>query len=412
MNFSGKYLEQPLAQLLAGNALAQLMIFGSIPVITRLYPTEAVGQWSIALTVINVISAFSQLRTDIALFQASTDTERNALYRLGITAHIVLSCVTFTVITLLGWVHWASIEAGIVTLFILLAHGILQMSISRMAAQHQFRQQNLYRLAIAFLAYPGAVIGYYIGGSHWLLGALLMGNMVPLGYLISTQQMSQIWPKNIFTTLKAHKNTGFYLTVGNLLASISDQGMVLLIARFYSSSEAAACFLAMRVCSAPLSLIQGALTPYNYRHFQDLYDTAQFSKNTIIAHWKKWLPIALLIFIPLIPLGMQIFSLFLGKDWNFAGQIASVIAIWSLTKFLTTPTSMGFFITGNTRFFFWSTVLTATTLPLCVYLAQNGWSLLHLMLFFALTQTILLLCSNIFMLYLIDQKFHAQRHHN
>lgn len=407
------FLNSTLLRLLTGNALAQIIIFACIPVLTRFYPPDVVGAWGVALSFINIVAAFSQLRADIALFQATTEAARNHLYVVGIGAHWLLSGVALAVAAAFHLLTFTQDKYFYFTAIILLLHGTLQMSLSRMAALGRFDQQNHYRLAIAIVAYPGAIALYFAKVPDGLFFTLLLGNALPLACFWAKnpalrQEFHQFRWTQAQRTLAAHQSTGFYLTAGNLLASVGDQGMVLLIAHFYSPVEAAACFLAMRICGAPLSLVQGALSPYNYRIFQDLAQRNAFHSGIIVQHWKKWSIVGLIIFIPIIVAGPKLFFLFLGKDWNFAGQIASVIAIWAFSKFLSTPTSMGFFVTGNTRFFFFSTLMTAISLPLCYGLALVGWPLLRVLMAFTLLQSIAIWGCNIWMLRIIDQNFHAK----
>jgi O-antigen/teichoic acid export membrane protein len=332
---------------------------------------------------------------------------------VGIGAHVLLSGVACAVAGALHLLAFTHNKYFFYTAIILLLHGALQMTLSRMAALGQFDQQHQYRLAVAVVAYPGAIALYFAGVPDGLFITLLLGNILPLAwFLVKNQEIVQSFRQYRWeqaqNTLKEYQSTGFYLTAGNLLASLADQGMVLLIAHFYSPVEAAACFLAMRICGAPLSLVQGAISPYNYRIFQDLAHRDAFHSGIITRHWKKWSIIGLCLFVPIMIAGPEVFFLFLGKDWNFAGQIARVIAILAFSKFLSTPTSMGFFVTGNTRFFFFSTLITAISLPICYGLVRLGWPLLHVLMTFALLQSIAIWGCNIWMLRIIDQNFHAK----
>jgi O-antigen/teichoic acid export membrane protein len=406
-------MSKVLPRLLLGNILAQAMTFGCIPIITRLYSPAAISDWSIALVVTNMVLSFSQLRTDIALYQAKTPEERSGLFQLGLVSHLTISVLVIPILVVLHWIHLRSSFDVFLLYFIISSQGILQLTMSWLAASHAFSEQNKTRLLAAVLTYPGAVILCYLGGDYWLMPALLLGSLVPLLVLFNRVSLPIFplkWAPNEWKSLlKSHKSTGFYLTAGNLLASLSEQAMVLVIARYYSAYESAACFLALRVCSAPLSLVQAALTPYNLRHFNDLFNQQLFDIQIIIKHWFKWAIPAVLFFVPLFLFGPQIFSFVLGKDWNFAGQIASIIALWAAIKFLSNPTMMGFFVIGKVHLYFVTTLLMASTMIICLYLSIIGGSLLTMLRFFAIAQIIVLVGCNALMLFNIDQKFNAQR---
>lgn len=400
-------IKHPLTRLLAGNVLAQAIIFGATPLLSRFYTPETIGLWSVTMVMINVLWSFSQLRTDVALFQAGDDTERAGLFQMGVLAHSF-----FTVLALVaGWQldiiqvpHWSM---WFVVFAVIAAFGVQQMALSWLASKHLFSQQNTLRLAGAIIAYPGGLLLYWLGGEYMLFIALFLGSVLPALLLMKASKVFRWGGGNGWSyyveLIKKHQKTSTLLPLGNLLLSVADQGLVLLIARQYSAPEAAACFLAMRISGAPLSMVQTVVGQYNYRHFQDLYDQGLFTPAVIFRQWLRWSIPTILFFLPIILAGPKLFMLILGKDWRFAGELAVILGPLAAVKLLVAPTSMGFFVMGKQALFFIFSVLLFLAVPGSYWLSCYEGTIHFIISVVVVYQLFVYLLYNVTMIYFIRQ---------
>lgn len=385
--------------------LAQLCLYGAMPLLVRIYPSEAVADWSLVLTWINLIWSFSQLKTDVALVQVADEDTRRQLYGLGFWSNVMITCILALLIYFSGG-RSAQISAGWLAP-VLLAHGLHQMNQGWFLSTHAFRVLGWLRLMQAVLAYLPALAGMYIWGPSGMLWTLLWSNVAVGGFALILPggpgvPLAPGWKasKDLF---KKFKSVFTYLAAGNMLLSIAEQAMVLIIARFYDPVLAAAYFMAARICNLPLSLMQSALSQYNLRWFQDMRNKGVFVPLVLFKFWIRLFLPGSLFFLPIILWGPQIFSWILGQNWDFAGKLARVFAILAWIRFVNNPTSMGYFVMGHSERFFYFTLLFLLGAGISTGMAASGFSLMAVVRFSVLFQVLLLIAYNLGMLRLMRQ---------
>ncbi len=395
----------PQRWMVLGGLLAQLTLFACIPFLLRTYSASSVAAWSLLLTWVNLLWSFSQLKTDQALVQATDLLERKQLYAIGLWSNLVVGGSVLTFAFLAGWIANSSLFGWM--LGGLMLHGWHQMNLSWLLSGHQFRPLSWLRMVQAMMAYPAALVFHQYLGAEGLLICFCASNAfcILMAYcwrlapgmlvFIRLLGLKQLFIKN--------RNTFTYLAGGNMLLSISEQAMVLLIAYFFDPVSGAAYFMAARICNLPLSLIQSGLSQYNLRWFQDLYNQGQLKPQVPIRFWLKWLPYSAVYFLPILFAGPTLFAWFLGENWRFSGQIALLLGFSAWLRLLTNPTSMGFFVMGRPLVFFYFTVLLAGSTLFCGVLAWQQYSFLVVIGNFVAAQIIILLFYNILMLRMMQK---------
>jgi O-antigen/teichoic acid export membrane protein len=385
-------------RLLIGNGLAQALIFVGIAGISRWYGAAAISVWSAALAFINLVWSFSQLKTDAALLQARDTAEKRLLLGFGLLSHALFSGVSLVVARSFGLFP----ETHLLLLYSVLAsHGIHQMYAACCLSAHAYREVNRMRITNVLLAYPGSLLLLHLSGDEGLLWALLASNLLPTLWLYATGKVPLPGggqPGTWQSLIRKHLKTMSYLSAGNFLLSLTDQGLILLISRWYGATETAAFFLATRVCNLPLAFVQSAMSQHNMRHFQDLHDAGVFTAQAVTGYWKKWLILGLLYLAPIVLAGPFLFELAFGAEWQVAGQLARIVAVMALFRFLNSPTSMGFFVIGRQRVFFLFTLLATAIFAGTAALAYIRYPLFELVALNSFLQILCILWYNAVML--------------
>jgi len=403
--FLTQFLHDPRHRLLLGNGLAQAMLFGGMAGISRLYAAEPIGTWSACIAFISLVWSFSQLKTDVALIQARDGAEKRQLLDFGLMSHLLFSGIAMAL------AHQFGLFSGghNLLLFIVLAsHGIQHMFTAWCLSASAYTQVNWMRLTNVLLAYPGSLLLFYFDGERGLLWALLAGNLIPALVLLLTGKIPLPGGSNPDqygrVVLKKHLHTMSYLSLGNFLMSLTEQGMVLLISIYYDAGQTAAFFLASRVCNQPLSFVQMAMGQYNLRHFQDLLNEGRFSSQVVWKYWKTWLPAGLAFSLPILLFGPFLFSFVFGEAWAVSGDIARILAVLALLRLLNSPTSMGFFVIGKQRIFFLFTLLFSINFGLSILFAWLQYPLLQMIGINSVCQVLLIVWYNRVMLQQIDRR--------
>lgn len=390
---------EPRRNLLIGNGLAQALLFAGIAGISRVYTVEIVGTWSASIAFINLIWSFSQLKTDVALLQTQDGLEKKQLLDLGFVSHLLFS--TFALIIGRGFGLFAGAD-NLLLFSVIASHSIQQMYSAWCLSRHAYTQVNWMRIAYVVIAYPGSLLLFLLCGQSGLLWALLIGNILPTLALLILGKVP--WPGGSGLRFRwralvgKHLQTMSFLSLGNFLLSLSEQGMVLLISIYYDAGQTAAFFLASRVCNQPLSFVQSAMSQYNLRHFQDLYLEGNFKSAVLWRYWRKWAPAGFLYFLPILVLGPSLFSLIFGENWAVAGQFARILGLLAFVRFLNSPTSMGLFIIGKQRIFFLFTIIVTLIFGCTVMFAQFRYPLFEVVLVSSFLQILCILGYNRVML--------------
>lgn len=391
--------------MLVGAVLAQGSLFVSIPFILRWFSSSQVADWSILLSWVNLLWAFCQLKTDQALVQTTAPAYRMQLFYLGLCSNIILGGTILILAFQLGWI--LRFSAVIWMFFALILHGWHQMNLSWLLSSHQFRALTALRLLQALLAYPAALLLQPLLGPDTLL-ICFCGSNFCCGLWARVWGWSPgythfNWIVRAGELYRQHRNTFTYLALGNMVISVTDQALVIMVGQFFSPIVAAAYFMAARICSLPISMVNTALSQYNLRWFQDLKEQGQFKPIIPFRFWLKWLPISALYYVPILLFGKDLFGWLLGPDWMYAGSLASIVAVAAWFRFLSNPTSMGYFVMGRTEVFFCFSLLMSAPMWLCLLLGQQHWPLDAILQITAAVQIIILILYNILMLKMMQR---------
>ena|GEM_PF-1902686 len=340
------YFEHPKWRLLASQILAQATLFLSLPLISRYFPALQIGQWSVFQSFALFLWSFSQLKTDISLVQADTEAERRGLVLMGLTLHLLIS---FVGVIILGMTDFGE-RLRFTDLWWLLVYlagfGLNQMVQNYLLSKQLYGQLMSVRTLTPLLSFPGSIILHLLHVPNGLMIGLLAGVWIPAIKPFYQNRIIHLWRDNSIQHLKMYWNkyrkNATLGSVNALIGSLSDQLLVLIIANYFKETVVAAYFMAFRFCTAPISIVSASIGQYNFRMYQDLYRKGQFLPKVPIDYWKKWLPISLAYYGALILFGSEIFTFVLGKDWAYAGYLASLLAAPSALIFLTSPTSSAF----------------------------------------------------------------------
>ena len=340
------YFEHPKWRLLASQVLAQAILFLSLPLISRIFPALEIGRWSVFQSFALFLWSFSQLKTDISLIQADTEEERRGLVFMGLTLHLLISSVGILV---LGMTNYGA-RLGFTDLWLLLVYlagfGLNQMAQNYLLSKQLYSELTAIRVLTPLLSFPGSLLLMLLQVPNGLMIGLLAGAWIPAIRPFYQNKIVQCWRQdtihNIKTYWNKHQKNATLGSINALVGSLSDQLLVLIIANYFKENIVAAYFMASRLCTAPISIVAASIGQYNFRLYQELHRKGQFLPKIPIAYWKKWLPVALVYYGALILFGSEIFVFVLGKDWAYAGYLASLLATPSALIFLTSPTSSAF----------------------------------------------------------------------
>lgn len=346
--------------LVGGTAFAQLITILILPILTRLYSPDDFGVLAVYLSSVSLISVVACLRFEIAIPMPEENKEAVILLALSLYSVIVVTILTILGVLLFSKQIEQSTQGKLLGYVWLIPLGVflsgIYASLQYWATRHK-----------AFSLIAKTRLSQAIGSSSTQLGfgyagltplGLLIGQLVSLGagiiglnrYFIKNNSfpLRDVSISELKSVFKRYDRFPKYSTWEAFANSGAIQIPVILIAYYAVSAEAGFLMLAMRLLSAPMSLIGGAVGQvYLAEAAEKNYEGKLqiFTHNTVKALAKIGTPpiffagLAAPFFIPII----------FGEEWQRAGDIIAWMSPWFLMQFITSPVSMSLHITNNQK---------------------------------------------------------------
>lgn len=347
-------LRSPSTPLLIAQGFSQALVLVSLPFISRMFPAEAVGMWTLLQTSAVFIWAFSTLRAEVSMVQATGTKEMGQIFGAGLTAHSIFLPILILLFAVIypSWFSGVNWMGGIIYLW---GFGWNQLAQSYLLRSGQWIKLSWFRIGMAVLGGPLLVLMAPVAGEVSLWFSLCLSVMVP-PLFFHGGNLKKWWSFSIselgWYLARFRKNVVFGV-LQNALNMGADQLLILLVGLWISPVHAAAFFIVQRFCTAPISLVAGSVGQYNFRIFEDAYRSGTFGVKYPLAHWRKWFPLGVLYYGILALIGPKLFPLILGTEGGLAGVITPWLALPSFFIFLASPTSSGFTVVQKQEYAFY-----------------------------------------------------------
>lgn len=339
--FKGKFI-QHVATLASGTAVAQLLGFVFIPILSRTYPQEAFGILASYSAMVSLVSSFATLKYDTALVLPKEDKSAYSLLKLSNIVGLLLTILSCLVLFLP--IPYFQEYKGL-QLFI--AFGtVLSINYNNSALWNiRFKQFKIttFSKIIQVIAVFGFQMLFY---KFFELKGLIIGNVLGVLisgiYLILFRKLDWSIYKSISweeMKVEALRYIDFpkYFTLSNVILSLSSNLPVLLFVRFISLVQLGIYGMAVRIIAQPVSLIS--------QSFQSVilsYMAERRNKMQPILRW--YLKMLLFLFlvavfasIMVLLIGTQIVDLFLGSEWEEAGVYIKMLIPMLIGMMIATP---------------------------------------------------------------------------
>lgn len=349
--------------LVGGTAFAQLIALLVLPILTRLYSPEDFGVLAVYTSVLALISVVACLRFEIAIPMPKDDQEAAALFVLALGSVVlitILSSIGVWVFSdqlaaategkLSGYTWLIPIGVFFAGLYAALQYWATRNKVFPLVAKTRMTQaisSSSTQLGMGFLgAAPfGLLLGQLLSvgagiiglGKYFLQGSISLVQALSMSQLKDTFKKYDRFPK--YSTLEAFANTG------------GIQIPIILIAYYAAGAEAGFLMLAMRLLSAPMGLIGGAVAQVYLSEAAEKHHQGQLKAFTYKAIWG----LAKVGFVPLLLAGVlapYIIPLIFGEGWQRVGVLIAWMVPWFFMQFITSPVSMALHITGHQKIAF------------------------------------------------------------
>ncbi|MTI51793.1 MAG: hypothetical protein FH757_09215 [Alcanivorax sp.] len=361
--YSVKYndLLKSVSVLVGGTAFSQLIAVASLPVLTRLYQPHDFSLLAVYTAALGIISVVSCLRLDVAIPLPEDDKDAASLLLLA------LLCSAFIGATLLiATIFWSSELSYVLRqpsfepYIWLLPLGIWFASSYSAVQFWTARKKRFSQVARTRIVQASSGTGTQIGAGIINVGpgGLLFGQLILNGagvFALAREIVrkdfrffSRIRLADLRRLFVEYDKFPKYSMPEALANAAAIHLPMIIIAALTLGAEAGYLFLAMRLMSAPMTLIGGAVAQVYLSHAPDKYrdgELGDFTADIVGGLLNVGLgPIAFIgICAP------AIFPIVFGEEWQRAGELVMWMVPWMALQFVASPISMSMHIRGWQR---------------------------------------------------------------
>ena len=341
--------------ILAGTALGQGISFLTLPLITRIYGPDTLGNAATVLALLGIVSLFTCLQYDNAVVVAP-DHDVPYLLLLSSICAFSWALLAYFVIYIYIW----TVECHIlVSLGIYWALPPLLLTYSHyvLLTNYRLRNNELNRVSYGRIIYYGGtsilqlLAGILFNGQALaFLVAQIIAAFVSVVYLMPWRSIVNRLAKEkvtfkvarieVIRVARIYSNFPKFQMPGSVLNAISLHLPVIFMRAAFSEAWAGWYFVAWRILAAPTVLISHAVGQIFYR------DSAERERSGL-AQGKALETIVFnlfrISFIPAVALGVTapfFVHVFLGEEWAPVGTILRILLIGMQVTFFTSPVSM------------------------------------------------------------------------
>lgn len=340
-----------LLTVMTGTAIAQIITFACLPIITRLYTPADFGLLGSFATIVGIIATTATLQFAQAVVMPAKATKAARLFNVCLLASVAVTMMSFIVPFLpMDWLTGGKSLGRARWILWLVPCSVLFQGLQQALAAWHIRRKSFRHTASSQVVRSVTLAGGQIGAGLLSAGAggLVCGNVlgdacaiVNLGLGLDradrTLFRKQFSLRRLYVTAREYYDFPFYATPQAILNATSQGIPVLLLAHFYGLAVAGAYTLGIRLIQTPLNLLQAPLRQVLFQRLSEYGNAPHlwhraFVRATLILLMLALLPAIFVFFVaPILVVA------FAGPQWLQAGQFASWLVVWAAVGFCNVP---------------------------------------------------------------------------
>ncbi len=337
--------------LMIGTAVSQVMLIAISPILSRIFSPEDFGIYGVYAGIIAIVSSVVALNYELAILLPKHDEEA-----INLVALSVIACLGMAVLSgLIVWVvpfkfiypenpkaisSWIWIlPVSVITL------GILAILEAWCTRKKLFQQSSWAKILRSFVTGGYQIFsGYKDGGSLGLIFGAVLGTIVAsVGVVVLVMQQnfktylqSLRW-KKIRSLAKRYIDFPVYSSSQNLLNAVSISAPAFFLTYFYGVKIAGFYLLGIKLIQVPADLVSRSFRQVFYQKAAEVHneqgDLYQIFKRSTI----HLLMIAIVPSLIIFFFAPMIFKIFLGQNWETAGEYSRWLVVWIYVNFANVP---------------------------------------------------------------------------
>jgi O-antigen/teichoic acid export membrane protein len=345
---TGSFLRN-LSIVMSGTALAQVIGFAMMPVISRLFTAEDFGVFGTFQSILGVISAGITLQYIQAIVLPKEKKDAINVFFASAISVALIAAILFAasaffqgyvldVINLPAiWYVYLSVLASFVA-------GMNQAFQAWCIRVKAFKHTSLSQVIRSIVSSGIFLVagGMHLGAPGLILGTIVANiaaslNLVRVFVVDLVDFRENVSRKKMVEVAREYRDFPLYATPQNLVNALSHGLPVLLLGHFYGIEVAGFYAFGVKILQAPMRLV---LCPLRQVFFQKATETYNQGGDLFRLYLKATIALASVAFVPSVVLFIwapQIFSFVFGENWIEAGVYARWLILWLFIAFPNVP---------------------------------------------------------------------------
>ncbi len=385
---------RPVATLLTGTALAQVLVYASRPLLTRLFTPDDYGVLSFYAGVVAVAASFSSGKFEDALMLPSNPQRSWSLA----AASLIMTLTTAAVMVgLLPFRHGLQslVSSPLALEIIMLAPlSVVFVGVARTCDAWLTRSERFDLVARGRISHSAVTVPSQIAGgfSRWgaygLVGGLILGQAAQAAYYgaraVSVSKAAGLKRTNfrsVVEVARRYRRFALFGAPGTAMNTASVQLPALLLLFFFDASVLGNYGVGYSVLAVPMTLLGSAVAQVYYVRAAEAMRSGDLTQITLEV-FRRLVAIGLFPILSVAIAGPEIFRFVFGQSWSDAGLYASYLALWVLLVFVSSPLSRLFdLLEKQKELLLFNLVLLATRGAALLFGGASGDAHLAILLF-------------------------------
>ncbi len=334
-----------ITKISSGTLVGQIISLITVPIFTRIYGAEILGIWAFLNSIYLFVNSFSDLGLTYSLMVEKNENKREKIYQI-LTSIILL--FSFVISIIIGIIYtffkendtnlniWFLIIYSLIAMFTLQQIQICYTWLNR-KGKYDILMKNplINNLSFGIIGIILGIIGlkqygYYIG---WIAGQIL-----------TLMNMKKYMPKkSINANIREYKeifkeNLNFikYQLPTNVINALKNQLPTFIIKIFFGSTILGYYSITIKILNIPITLLGNAVGRVFFQESTEMMNKGQSIGEFTYRSITKMMKVGAIPMILLISFGKIAIRIFLGEDWESAGDMLRIVAFQTYFVFLTT----------------------------------------------------------------------------
>jgi len=340
--------------LILGSLAAQAVTVLISPVLTRMYSPSDIGTFALYASGIAILTLLFTGRYDFAVISPRTNgAARNLVHLVN---RISLAALVLSLAALLIWSVFSRFSGGIPLMqswFWAVPVGALLSAMQAAYAGYLLRNRRYgsiatVRVTVAICSAALSVIFGLFSFGPW---GLLLSSLVALtvGGVLSKRfsRLSWLWGSGSRRLKAVAKRFISFPRIdlpASLLGVVGSQLPTLLLGAMFGATFVGYYAIVDRIFLAPLNIIGGSIASvFRVRATDAALQSGEFRAEFVRTFVVLLVP-AMLLFLPIMAFGEDLFVLIFGGQWAAAGKIAEILCPLYLIRLVASPLSMSLYV--------------------------------------------------------------------